>query len=594
MNRALRKIPLILLIGGLLTLSLSQCARVVAPTGGPKDTIAPVVLKTIPAQLSKNVSATELELQFDEYVTLKDLQKSFFVSPPLEQLPEVRERGRKLEVVFDKPLQPNTTYSLNFGNSIVDNNEGNPIIDYAFTFSTGGTIDTLKFNGVVFDAKLMQPVADAFVFFYDNDSLEAPLKHNPAIVAKTDKEGIFVAKTLKDKEYKVIAIKDANRNYLYDAGVDEIAFEKRHFKPVTIPAKADTISDSLWRSQLVPAARFKLFAEPKTRQYITGKSRTEKFKFNLFFNAPKPDIKKIEFDGLTTNDFIVDQDAEGDTLTYWLKDATRKVADTLLANITYMKSDSTGKLVETLEKISWELPLSKIDRPSKKDKKADAVKTASKPQPLSIQFDLPDGTANEDGGMFLTLNLPSTRIDSSKFHLFRIDDNDRKVKVPFSIKSNPKSLLSYRIDAKWVDDSKYEILVDSNAVSNILNQVNDSTLYAFSSSNSSKFGTFTFNVKGLKHPLIVQVLDKKLKLVREKELRKDGALHFPFIKADTYIVRIIEDINSNGAWDTGCYLKQVAPERVAYLKKDKAQEFILRSGWENEVSVDVEETFSSY
>jgi hypothetical protein len=566
----------------------------VSPTGGPKDTLAPVVLKSTPAQFSRNVAAKEFEISFDEYVTLKELPKSFFVSPPMEELPEVREKGKKLEIVVEKALIPNTTYSFNFGNSIVDNNEGNPLVNYSLTFSTGSNLDTLKLNGTVYDACTMLPVAGAYVFFYDNDSIQVPLKYKPSIIAKTDKEGIFIANTLKNKQYKIIAIDDANRNYLFDPGIDKVAFEKGLFGPVNISARRDTVSDSLWRSQLPPQVKFKMFSEMKTRQYITGKTRPEKYKFQLFFNSPNPEIKKIEFDGLTINDFFVEKDAEGDTITYWLKDATRKIADTLLANYTYMKSDSTGKLVETLEKVSWELPLSKMDRATKKDKKKDEEKAAPKVQSIVPQFSMPDGTANEDGGFFMQVNLPLTRIDTSKITLYHIDDNDKKSKVPFSIKADPKSLLSYSITSKWVEDSRYQMLIDSNAIENILKQVNDSTLFAFSTSTPSKFGTFIFDVKNVKENLIVQVLDKKYKLIRQKTVTQSGVIRFPYIKADTYIVRVIEDLNKNGIWDTGNYLKQLSPERVCYLHKEKEKQFVLRSGWENEVNVDVNEIFSNY
>jgi hypothetical protein len=565
----------------------------VSPTGGPKDTLAPVVLKSTPAQFSRNVSTKEFEISFNEYVTLKDQQKSFFVSPPMEELPEIKEKGKRIDITVEKALLPNTTYSFNFGNSIVDNNEGNPLVDYSLIFSTGSNLDTLKFNGIVYDASTMLPVAGAYVFFYDNDSVQVPLKYKPSIIAKTDKKGIFIANTLKNKQYKVIAIDDANRNYLFDPGTDKIAFERKLFGPTKISARPDTVSDSLWRSQLLPQVKFKMFSEMKTRQYITGKSRPEKYKFQLFFNSPNPEIKKIEFDGLTIKDFFVEKDAEGDTITYWLKDATRKIADTLLANYTYMKSDSTGKLVETLEKVSWELPLSKIERAGKKDKKKDEEKSAPKVQHIVPQFNMPDGSANEDGGFFMQVNLPLTRIDTTRFTLYRIDDNDKKLKVPFSIKVNPKSLLSYSITSKWVEDSRYQMLLDSNAIENILKQVNDSTLFSFSTSTPSKFGTFIFDVKNVKENLIVQVLDKKYKLIRQKTVTKSGIIRFPYIKADSYIIRIIEDLNKNGIWDTGNYLKQLSPERVCYLHKDKETQYTLRSGWENEVSVDVNEIFSN-
>jgi len=562
----------------------------VSPTGGPKDTLAPVILKSTPTQFSRNVSGKEFEITFDEYVTLKDLQKSFYITPPMEELPEVREKGKRIEIVLDKDLQANTTYSFNFGNSIVDNNEGNPIVNYSLTFSTGSNIDTLKFNGIVYDACTMLPAAGAYVFFYENDSIQVPLKYKPSIITKADKEGIFIANTLKNRQYKVIAIEDVNRNYLFDPGVDRIAFEKKMFGPIDISTRPDTMPDSLWRSQLLPQVKLKMFAETKTRQYITGKTRPEKYKFQLFFNSPKPEIKKIEFDGLTTNDFFLENDAEGDTITYWLKDATRKIADTLLANFTYMKSDSTGKPVETFEKISWELPLSKSDRTVKKEKK----KEEEKVQPVKLSFSMPDGTANEDGGFFMQVSVPLTRIDTSKITLYNIDDNDKKSKVPFNIKVDPKNLLTYSITSKWVEDSRYEIVADSNAVEDILRQVNDSTLFSFNTSSPSKFGMFIFDVKNVKENLIIQVLDKKNKVVRQKTVTKSDVIRFPYIKADSYLIRIIEDSNKNGLWDTGNYLNQLSPERVCYLQKEKEKIFTLRSGWENEISVDVNEIFSNY
>lgn len=594
----MRNLPIILVTSGIAILSLTQCARVVSPTGGPKDTLAPVVLRSLPEQFSRNVTEKKLEIAFNEYVTLKDLQKQLFVSPPLEELPEVKERGRKLEILFKKPLAANTTYSLNFVNSIVDVNENNPLRNYSYIFSTGSRLDTMRINGTVYDARTMLPVEDAYVFMYENDSLETPLKHKPDVIAKTDKKGIFIANNMKHKDYKVIAIKDANRNLLFDPSFDQIAFEKKLFGPVNISARPDTLKDSIWRAQLPPQIKLKLFSEGKQQQFIKGKARSEKFAFSIYFNSPYPEIKKIDFgDVLTMDDLLVERDSDHDTITYWLKDATRRIPDTLIANYTYMKSDSTGKLVETVEKVSWELPLAKQNRQTAKEKKREEKNL--KEQKIRIpkfnpNFEAPDGSVNSDGGLLMKFSTPLIALDTAKFKLIHIDDNDRRETVPVTIKPLGNSLTTFEVKAKWIEDSHYEMLADSNIVKSIQHYYNDSVKYKFTTSNSGKFGTFNITFKKVKEQLIVQILDSRYKLVRQKLIHADGVLKFPYIKADSYYIRIIEDRNKNEKWDTGNYLQQLEPERVMYLHKEKEKKFQLRTGWENEINVDIEELFSTY
>lgn len=590
-NTILRKLPILLVSSGVIMLAFTQCAHVMSPTGGPKDSLAPVIVRSLPAQFSRNVAEKKLELSFNEYVTLKDLQKNLYVSPPIDEELDIREKGKKIEVLISKKLQNNTTYSINFANSIVDVNENNPVKNFSYIFSTGSQLDTMRLNGKVFDAKTMRPMADAFIFMYENDSLEAPMRHKPNVISKTDKNGIFIANNLKNKSYKIIAIKDANRNYLFDPGFDDIAFDKKRFGPVNISARPDTMPDSTWRSQLPPQVKLKIFSEEKRQQYIKGKDRSEKYKMSVFFNSPNPIIKKLAIDGLTENDFLIQKTANNDTITYWLKDATRKVADTLVANYTYMKSDSTGKLVETVEKISWELPLAKSDRVKSKKKEAEESKKVSA---ATTQFEMPDGTVNDEGGLFMNLNLPLTRLDTSKFSLVRIDENDAKVPIPFKFKPVTNSLTSYEIVAKWIEDSRYEIVADSNVVTNIAHAVNDSIKFSFQTSSSSKFGTFLLDFKNVKTNLIVQILDSKYKVTREKIVLKNGVVKFPYIKASSYYIRIVEDANKNGVWDTGNYLNQVEPERVGYLHKEKEEQFQLRTGWENEITVDIDEVFANY
>lgn len=573
----------------------------VAPTGGPKDSLAPIVTKSLPAEFSRNVSDKKIEISFNEYVTLKDLQKQLYTSPPMEQLPEVKEKGKKIEILLDKKLQENTTYSINFINSLVDVNENNPLKNFAYIFSTGNRLDTSKFNGIVYDAQSMLPMPDVFVYMYENDSIEAPTRHKPNVVAKTDKNGIFIANNLKNRKYKILALKDINGNQMVDPGFDDIAFNKNMFGPVYISAKPDTLKDSVYRAQLPPQIKLKMFSEPKKMQFIKGKSRTEKYKMSLIFNSQNPQIHKIEFEekNLTINDFFVETSANSDTITYWLKDATRKIADTLIASYTYMKSDSTGALKETVEKVHWELPLSKSDNALKAKEKKEKREEAKSLQPpktpkANPSFDAPDGTVNGEGGLFMRFSTPLVRLDTAKIVLYHIDDNDKKVRVPVTIKPVHNSITSYELVASWIDDSRYEVVSDSNIVTSIHHYYNDSIKYSFNTSNSAKFGAFVFDFKNLKSNVIVQLLDSKYKIVRQKVISKNGITKLAYIKPNTYFIRIIEDANNNGKWDTGNYLLQIEPERVAYLHKEKEDKFQLRTGWENELTIDLDEVFVNY
>lgn len=589
----MKNIIITLLAAGLISTAFTQCARPVEPQGGAKDTIAPIAIRSVPAQFSKNMSEKKLEILFNEYITLKELQKNFYMTPAMEVNPTIRDLGKKLQITFEKPLNPNTTYALNFGNAIVDVNENNPINDFTYIFSTGNQLDTLKLNGVVYDAKTMQPVPNALIFLYENDSLETPLKHKPDAISRSDKNGIFIANTLKNKQYKIIAIKDANRNYLFDPGFDEIAFDTSLFGPVSISQRVDSIPDSLWKASLLPQVKLKMFAEQKKQQFLTGKGRAERYKFSLYFNAPNPEIKKLEIKGFNFEDLIINPDVESDTINYWFKDATRVIPDTLVGSITYMKTDSTGTPVEVSEKLSIELPLSKINIHKDKKKGKDEIHVEKTPSITPI-FDAPDGTVNSEGKLFLRNSTPLISMDTSRIALYHIDDNDKISKIPCSIKEVPNKLSTYEIRSDWQEDSKYKIVVDSNVLVNIQHYTNDSIGYNFTTSNAAKYGTFILDFSDVKAPLVVQILDSKYKIVREKVVTKNGKVNFPYIKPDKYYIRIIEDKNENKKWDTGEYLQQLQPERVAYLTKENEKMFLIRAGWENELSINVSEVFSNY
>ena len=515
-----------------VVLAALQCARRGTPTGGPKDTTPPVLLKAEPENLTTEFKAKKIKLYFDEYIKLEDVQNQLIVSPPLKYNPEVSPQGgasKYVEIILKDTLLENTTYTLNFGQSIVDNNEGNPNSFLTYVFSTGTYIDSLTVSGVVKDA--FNKKADEFisVMLYEIDTAytdSTTFNKPPNYITNTlDSTTIFQLKYLKAGKYAIIAIKDESKNNVFDQNTDKIGFIE---DTVSLP------TDTVYLLNL-----FKEFPNYslKTPNYAAA----NKIIFGYSGGDVKLDIEALTEipDSIST---LVVKDPEKDTLNYWF---TPFEIDSIIFKVTNER-------------------LKKIDTFTVKTRKLAADSLMLSPSHRSkINF------ADE---FYITSSIPVVAIDTTKMAIFNKDTIAVNFKAQLDTAKN-RMLMDFEKEA----DEIYFLNLLPNSITDFFGETNDTINYRLSTGGYADFGNLRLNLAGeITYPIIVQLTDVKEKLYREIYVSEAKTLDFNTLEPGNYLVRIIFDSNGNGKWDTGNYLKKIQPEKVIYYPSV----IEMRANWE--------------
>ncbi|WP_276388755.1 Ig-like domain-containing protein [Eudoraea chungangensis] len=515
-----------------------QCARRGTPSGGPKDITPPVLIKTEPLNLSTDFKDKKIRLYFDEYVRLEDVQNQLIVSPPLKYNPQISPQGvasKVIEIQIKDTLEENTTYTINFGQSIVDNNEGNPNRFLTYVFSTGSYIDSLSVSGVVKDA--FNREADDFVsiLLYEIDTTytdSTVYKRPPNYITNTlDSTNIFTLRYLKEGRYAMIAIKDNGKNNIFDQTEDKIGFIQD-----TVVLPADTVY------------LLNLFKEiPNYSVPPPTYAAANKIIFGYYGEEEKLTITPLSSipDSIET---LVAKVPEKDTLNFWF---TPFEVDSLIFEV-YNEQENVRDTftVKTRKLLSDSLMLYPSHR-----------------RELNFQDDFS-----------ITSSIPIKAVDSSKIVFFNKDS----VNIPYSISLD--SLMN-KIDFDFAKEPNetYSLELYPNIVKDIFGNTNDTIAYRLSTGGLADFGNLRLNLEGdVSYPMLIQLTDKDGKLYREVYLTEGNLVEFNTIKPDQYYVRVIFDNNANKKWDTGSYLLKKQPERVAYYPL----QIEVRANWE------LEQTFS--
>jgi uncharacterized protein (DUF2141 family) len=515
-----------------VVLAALQCARRGTPTGGPKDTTPPVLLKAEPENLTTEFKAKKIKLYFDEYIKLEDVQNQLIVSPPLKYNPEVSPQGgasKYVEIILKDTLLENTTYTLNFGQSIVDNNEGNPNSFLTYVFSTGTYIDSLTVSGVVKDA--FNKKADEFisVMLYEIDTAytdSTTFNKPPNYITNTlDSTTIFQLKYLKAGKYAIIAIKDESKNNVFDQNTDKIGFIED-----TVSLPTDTVY------------LLNLFKEiPNYSLKTPNYAAANKIIFGYSGGDVKLDIEALTEipDSIST---LVVKDPEKDTLNYWF---TPFEIDSIIFKVTNER-------------------LRKIDTFTVKTRKLAADSLMLSPSHRSkINF------ADE---FYITSSIPVVAIDTTKMAIFNKDTIAVNFKAQLDTVKN-RMLMDFEKEA----DEIYFLNLLPNSITDFFGETNDTINYRLSTGGYADFGNLRLNLAGeITYPIIVQLTDAKEKLYREIYVSEAKTLDFNTLEPGNYLVRIIFDSNGNGKWDTGNYLKKIQPEKVIYYPSV----IEMRANWE--------------
>lgn len=570
------------------------CANRGYPEGGPKDETPPEVVAEQPASFSTDFKAKRVNIHFNEFVQLKEINDKFIFSPPVKKDPKVSLKGKYVQIAIPDSLRPNTTYSMDFADAIVDNNEGNPLGFYRYVFSTGTVIDTLELSGNVVNAESGEPMMGLLVALYERLGDSVPLRELPDYIARTDSAGFFRVTNLREADYRVAAIEDANRDKMYTPEAEGFAWLDSTVHPVVIPVtQTDTFRlverieglDTLMRDSIVtrnllaygPGNLYlRVFQEKPTQLYLVDDERKERERLNFTFSIPGENGFRAELwdtlarEPLPEDWYFKEENPTHDTITLWIKDSTVYKRDTLHFILHYLRSDSTGQHTVYAD-------TSRYTFTEKKSKEGGNARKREGEKEKTPFLDIrPNVTAELELGTRFALEFDRP-IDKSTLDSVRLSvkSDTLWVPVPFRLTEDSAKVRRVFLDAEWKQGSEYKLDIDSASVFDIYGRFNNKLEKKFKVKTEEQYGKIILQVSGVTMPTVVQLYrsengksengKRKYGIVREKRIDSDGETVFELLKEGKYKFRAILDANGNGIWDTGLYLKKRQPEEIIYL-----------------------------
>lgn len=516
-----------------LVLFALGCAKRGYITGGEKDVLPPVVLRTSPKNFSTHFDSKEIIIDFDEFVKLKDINKRLIVSPPLKYSPEITpySAAKQIKIRFRDTLLLNTTYSLNFGESIEDNNEGNKLKAYRYVFSTGSYIDSLKVEGLVKDAldKETEPYISVMLYEMSQQYGDSVIyKQNPRYITNTlDSLTSFSIENIKEGNYLLVALKDQNSNNKYDPKQDKVGF---HSELISVPT-SEKYTVELFKEQPEYKA-LRAFEATKNRIVIGYEGNPENTQITLK-------------SGATTLETLRTKMPERDSLNLWFKPL---LTDSLVVRI----SDKNGDKSFVIKQ---------------KEEKSDSLSVQLKSS-KRLDFRNP---------IIYNTSTPLIKFDASRIKLVDKDS----LEVPFTTRYE---LLKQNLEIAFEkeENQKYKLLFLPEALTDFYGISNDTIKSDFSTTNHADYGNLRVVLQNAKDvPIIIQLTDDKGKVLAEQFIVASDTVDFQFLNPSLYNLRIIYDSNNNNVWDSGNYLKKIQPEKVIYFP----EKIDVRANW------DVEQTF---
>ena len=583
-----------------------SCASMGTPDGGPYDEMPPKFVGSNPGMRAVNVKNQKIELEFDEFIKLEKAAEKVVVSPPQLEQPEIKVVGKKVALELFDTLKDATTYTIDFSDAIVDNNEGNPMGHFTYSFSTGGTIDTMEVSGTVLNAADLEPIKGIQVGLHKNlnDSALTTLPFDR--VSRTDSRGHFIIRGVAPGKYRIYALMDGNQNYLYDSKTETVAFSDSIIIPSMMPA---TRQDTIWKDTLtvdtiktVNYTRFmpddiilRAFKEENTRQYFSRSQRDKENHFILKFSAKAdtlPTLTGLNFDA--TDAFVIEPNEGNDSICYWIKDSLVYQMDTLEVQMDYLYTDSLEQLVpkrdtiylankltrEQREKLAKKEAEEKEKERKKKEKKGEKIEE-EKPSFLTMNVDAPSAF-DINRNIVLSFDEPVARIDTSGIHMsVKVDTVWQETPFLFV----PDSVLprKYEILAEWEPEKEYQLKIDSAAIVGLYGLHTNKVEQTVKVKKLDEYGTLLFNLEGAPSTSVVELLDNGGKMLRQQRITSENTADFYYLAPNAkYYVRLFNDRNGNGKWDTGNVEQGIQPEEVYYFPKV----------WEMKANFEFEETWN--
>ena len=583
-----------------------SCASMGTPDGGPYDEMPPKFVGSKPGLHAVNAKDKKLELEFDEFIKLEKAAEKVVVSPPQMEQPEIKVVGKKVVVELLDTLKPSTTYTIDFSDAIVDNNEGNPMGHFTYSFSTGASIDTMEVSGTVLSASDLEPIKGVLVGLHADLSDSAFATKPFDRVSRTDSRGRFSIRGVAPGQYRVYALKDGNQNYLFDSKTEMVAFCDSLIIPSMMPA---TRQDTIWKDSLtvdtiktVGYTRFlpdnlvlRAFKEENKRQYFSGSQRDKENHFILKFSAKAdtlPVLKGLNFD--EKDAFIIETNERNDSICYWIKDSLVYQMDTLVVQMDYLCTDTLDRLMpktdtlylankftkEQSEKFKKQEEEKKVKERNTKEKKGEKV--LPEPTPfLKMNVDAP-ASFDLNRNVYLSFDEPLASIDTASIHL-EIKEDTLWTKTSFMLMPDSVMPRKYTILAEWMPEKEYRLQIDSAAIVGHYGLHTDKVEQVIKVKNLDSYGALLLNLVGADESYIVELMEKDNQVLDRKQVTPEGTADFYFLAPNKkFYVRAIHDKNGNGVWDTGDVEKGIQPEEVYYFPKS----------WQMKENFEFEETWN--
>ena len=590
----------------LLTLTLvAACARMGNPDGGWYDETPPRVVGASPAEKATGVKTRKLHIRFNEFIKIENATENVVVSPPQLESPDIKAGGKSIDIELKDSLKANTTYTVDFSDAITDNNEGNPLGNYTYSFSTGEHIDTMEVSGWVLAAENLEPVKGILVGLYANLA-DSAFRTQPMLrVAKTDGRGHFVIRGIAPGKYRVYALQDVDGDYHLTQKGEQMAFNREVIVP---SSKPDVRQDTLWRDSLridsisrVSYTHFlpdnimlRAFTHVQTDRFFTKAERTLPECFSLVFTAGSNELPQLR--GLNFNNaeraFIVMPTAKKDTITYWIKDSALINQDTLRMQMQYWSTDTTGQLrmkqdtIEILSKTPYAKRLKEKQKKAeewkkaqdKAQKKGEPFETIMRPEALKVEVKVNNSIA-PDENVRIELPTPLQSLDSTKVHLYsKRDTLWYEARYRLRVREGGDSLAPVgtnllhkrwlELQAEWKPGVEYSFELDSLALTDIYGTTSGKIKQGFKVREDKEFATLAVSLTALTDSnVVVQLLNGQDAVVKQTRALA-GTANFYYLQPATYYLRLFVDRNGNGRWDTGDFYRGEEPETVYYFPEE--------------------------
>lgn len=590
----------------LVIIGFYACASTGMPDGGPYDETPPKFVRATPEPNATNNKRKKISIEFDEYIKLDKASEKVIISPPQNEAPEVKVSGHRVLVEFFDTLRENTTYTIDFGDAIVDNNEDNPLGNFAYAFSTGEHIDTMEVSGTVLSADNLEPVKGIQVGLHKNLEDSAFVKLPFDRISRTDSRGHFTIRGVAPGKYRIYALMDGNQNYLFDSKTEAVAFLDSLVVPDMRPAMRqdtvwneldtlayDTIYEVHYTRFLPDNLILRSFKEENPMQYLVKSEREQLNRFSLYFSAKAdtlPTIKGLDFD--EKDAFIIESNPRNDTIRYWIKDTVMCERDTLTFQMDYLATDTLGQLVPKTDTLRM---VNKIDKKrrmalaeeamkkeekerKKRAKKGDTLKV--EPKFFAMSVDAPS-SLDLNRNIVLKFEEPVEHIDTAAIHM-AVKVDSLWEDIPFILMGDSVVPRQYQILADWQPGQEYQLKIDSLGIKGIYGLYTNKVENQLKVKTLEDYGTLYLNIVGAGPHAVVQLLNSSDGVVRQQPVTDKNTCDFYFLQPSTkYYIRLFNDDNNNGVWDTGNYEEKRQPEEVYYFPKV----------WEMKANFEFEETW---